>query len=176
MSLLAAIRIAPHLRQKSAYAPMFIRAYGATPPRFQETAAKAADSAKTESAESTSEAKEGKKEVVSKYVPPNYVDGSFHWSYERATAAALIPLFTTQFVYGAHPVLDGVLGLVLPLHLHIGFNACVTDYFPARKFPRANKYLDWGLKATTAAVIWGCFEFNTNDVGLTELIMRTWTA
>jgi succinate dehydrogenase (ubiquinone) membrane anchor subunit len=113
---------------------------------------------------------------VSKYVPPNYVDGSFHWSYERATAAALIPLFTTQLMYGAHPVLDGVLGLVLPLHLHIGFDACVTDYFPARRFPRANKYLDWGLKATTAAVIWGCFEFNTNDVGLTELIMRTWTA
>lgn len=111
-----------------------------------------------------------------KWVAPNYLDGSFHWSYERAASVALIPLISTQLLYGPHLVLDGLLGLVLPLHLHIGFEQCITDYLPKRNFPRANKYVSWGLKATSAAVIWGCFEFNTNDVGLTEFIQRTWTA
>jgi succinate dehydrogenase (ubiquinone) membrane anchor subunit len=132
------------------------------------------DTAKEETSSDKEKEKDDKE--VSKFVMPNYVDGSFHWSYERATSAALIPLISTQFIYGPHLVLDGVLGLVLPLHLHIGFDALITDYVPARKYPRANKYLGWGLKATSAAVVWGCFEFNTNDVGITELIQRAWTA
>ncbi|KAG2187762.1 hypothetical protein INT44_005452 [Umbelopsis vinacea] len=134
---------------------------------------KASDEKKDD--ESKKDEKKDDKEV-SNFVMPNYLDGSFHWSYERLASAALIPLISTQVIYGAHPVLDGVLGLVLPLHLHIGFDSCITDYFPARNYPRANKYMAWGLKATSAAVIWGCFEFNTNDVGITELIQRTLTA
>lgn len=139
------------------------------------TSEKASDEKKDEKKGENKDEKKNENEV-SKFVMPNYVDGSFHWSYERAASVALIPLISTQAIYGAHPVLDGVLGLILPLHLHIGFDACITDYFPARNYPRANKYLGWGLKATSAAVIWGCFEFNTNDVGITELIQRTLTA
>ncbi|KAG2171685.1 hypothetical protein INT43_008065 [Umbelopsis isabellina] len=135
--------------------------------------------AKTEKKDEAAVQTDGPKEVAKdkpKWVAPNYLDGSFHWSYERAASVALIPLISTQLIYGPHLVLDGLLGLVLPLHLHIGFEACITDYLPKRKFPRAHKYASWGLKATSAAVIWGCFEFNTNDVGLTEFIQRTWTA
>ncbi|KAH8555662.1 CybS-domain-containing protein [Umbelopsis sp. PMI_123] len=174
MSLLTGLRVSQHLRQKSAFAPVLIRSFRGSYNLFEEKTAKATDTAKEETSSDREKEKDDKE--VSKFVMPNYVDGSFHWSYERATSAALIPLISTQFVYGPHLVLDGVLGLVLPLHLHIGFDALITDYVPARKYPRANKYLGWGLKATSAAVVWGCFEFNTNDVGITELIQRAWTA
>ncbi|KAI8579516.1 hypothetical protein K450DRAFT_241351 [Umbelopsis ramanniana AG] len=185
MSLLRSLRLSQHLRQGSAFAHMPKRPYSASNPSPDKPVKATADAVKDEttSEKASDEKKDDEKKdekkdekEVSKFVMPNYVDGSFHWSYERAASVALIPLISTQVIYGAHPVLDGVLGLVLPLHLHIGFDACITDYFPARNYPRANKYLGWGLKATSAAVIWGCFEFNTNDVGITELVQRTLTA
>ncbi|KAJ1957455.1 membrane anchor subunit of succinate dehydrogenase, Sdh4, partial [Dispira parvispora] len=60
--------------------------------------------------------------------PPNHVEGSYHWDFERALSVALIPIIGAQAVYGAHPITDLLLGVVLPLHCHIGWGAMVTDY------------------------------------------------
>jgi succinate dehydrogenase (ubiquinone) membrane anchor subunit len=51
---------------------------------------------------------------------PDRMHGSYHWNLERAASVALIPILSTQLVYGASPVLDTLLGVALPLHLHIG--------------------------------------------------------
>ncbi|KAI7884257.1 hypothetical protein K492DRAFT_142917 [Lichtheimia hyalospora FSU 10163] len=105
-----------------------------------------------------------------------YQYGTYHWTLERASAVALIPLITTQFVYGAQPICDGLLGVVLPFHIHLGFDSCITDYLPKREYPRFHKVAMWTLRGSTALVMWGCYEINTNEVGLTEIVQRLWSA
>ncbi|CDS05021.1 hypothetical protein LRAMOSA07550 [Lichtheimia ramosa] len=105
-----------------------------------------------------------------------YQYGTYHWTLERASAVALIPLITTQFVYGAQPICDGLLGVVLPFHIHLGFDSCITDYLPKREYPRLHKVAMWTLRGSTALVMWGCYEINTNEVGLTEIVQRLWLA
>ncbi|CAO3594927.1 unnamed protein product [Absidia cylindrospora] len=46
-----------------------------------------------------------------------YAFGANHWNLERASAIVLIPILSTQFIYGAHPVVDGLLSVVLPYHI-----------------------------------------------------------
>ncbi|CAO3681713.1 unnamed protein product [Umbelopsis vinacea] len=107
---------------------------------------------------------------------PDRVHGSYHWTVERAASAALVPIIAAQLAVGASPVTDVLLGVVLPVHLHIGFDACITDYFPERRAPVLSKLMKYTLNAATAGVLVGCYQLNMHDVGLTELIARTWTA
>lgn len=58
----------------------------------------------------------------------------------------------------------------------MGFQNILTDYVPARKYPRSAKGLKYGLGAATILVGVGLYEFETNDVGLTEAIKRVWKA
>ncbi|EIE77300.1 hypothetical protein G6F57_003767 [Rhizopus arrhizus] len=107
---------------------------------------------------------------------PDRVHGSYHWNIERAASVALVPLVATQLTYGASPITDTLLGVVLPLHLHIGFDACITDYFNARKSVFLNKLMTGTLWLSTTGVLVGCYQFNTNDIGLTEFISKIWAA
>lgn len=118
------------------------------------------------------EEKPGKKPAVEE----GYEFGAFHWNMERGAAIALIPLISTQFVYGAHPVVDGLLGVVLPYHIYMGLDSCITDYIPKRVYPRLHKFSNWTLAGSTGLVMWGCYEFNTNDIGITEFFQRLLTA
>lgn len=111
-----------------------------------------------------------------KEVQEGYEFGAFHWNMERGAAVALIPLMTTQFIYGAHPVVDGFFGVVLPYHIYMGFDSCITDYIPKRVYPRLHKAANWTLGGTTGLVMWGCYEFNTNDIGITEFFQRLFAA
>ncbi|KAI8987399.1 CybS-domain-containing protein [Mycotypha africana] len=105
---------------------------------------------------------------------PDRLHGSYHWDIERAASIALVPLIGGQLVYGASPVLDTLLGVVLPIHLHIGWDACITDYFNKRRSVVLNKIMTATLWASTTGVLVGCYQFNTNDIGLTEFISRLW--
>ncbi|CAO3637166.1 unnamed protein product [Cunninghamella blakesleeana] len=105
-----------------------------------------------------------------------YAFGANHWNLERAAAVLLVPLVSTQFIYGAEPVVDGLVGVVLPYHIYMGFDSCITDYIPKRVYPRGYKAAMWTLKASFALTLWGIYEFNTNDIGITEAIQRIWTA
>ncbi|OZJ04741.1 hypothetical protein BZG36_01804 [Bifiguratus adelaidae] len=107
---------------------------------------------------------------------PNRVDGSFHWSFERGLSVALVPLISAQLIQGGAPVTDMLLGVVLPLHCHLGFDSCITDYFDERKSPVLNKLMTWTLRAATVGVLVGCYQINTHDVGLTEMVGRAWVA
>ncbi|KAI9279721.1 CybS-domain-containing protein [Umbelopsis sp. AD052] len=107
---------------------------------------------------------------------PDRVHGSYHWDVERAASAALVPLMAAQLAVGANPVTDVLLGVVLPVHLHIGFDGCITDYFPKHKTPVLNRLMTYTLTTATAGILLGCYQFNTHDVGITEFIARTWTA
>ncbi|KAG2188538.1 hypothetical protein INT44_001292 [Umbelopsis vinacea] len=114
---------------------------------------------------------------------PDRVHGSYHWDVERAASAALVPLMAAQLAVGANPVTDVLLGVVLPVHLHIGmysvvmcFDGCITDYFPKHKTPVMNRLMTYTLTTATAGILLGCYQFNMHDVGITEFIARTWTA
>ncbi|KAI8866741.1 hypothetical protein GQ42DRAFT_165294, partial [Ramicandelaber brevisporus] len=112
-------------------------------------------------------------------VPVHAVDrmeGSYHWDFERFITVALIPIVGAQVAAGAHPTTDLLLGLVLPIHCHIGFGACITDYVPVRKYGKWNTAAVWALRAGTLATLVACYNFNTTDVGLTELVVRSWKA
>ncbi|KAF0421473.1 mitochondrial inner membrane protein [Gigaspora margarita] len=109
--------------------------------------------------------------------PRDKVAGSYHWDFERLLSVTLIPLTIASVVKGgAHPITDLCLGVILPFHCHIGFDAMITDYFPHRRNPVLNRSFSWGLRAVTLIVLYGCYEFNTNDVGLTELVKKVWHA
>ncbi|KAF8516227.1 CybS-domain-containing protein [Gautieria morchelliformis] len=112
------------------------------------------------------------------FPPPSKMDGSHHWAYERLLSASLIPLTGAAFVTGgtAYPVLDGLLGIALVVHSHLGLDQSLIDYLHPRKFPIIGRIAKWGLRAATAGVLVGVYQFNTNDMGLTELIKRTWHA
>ncbi|PHZ12091.1 uncharacterized protein RHIMIDRAFT_313611 [Rhizopus microsporus ATCC 52813] len=105
-----------------------------------------------------------------------YAYGAHHWNMERGAAVALIPLISTQLVYGAHPIVDGLFGVVLPYHVYLGFESCIIDYIPKREYPRLHKAAKWSLGTATGLVMWGCYEFNTNDIGITEFMQRLFAA
>ena len=52
----------------------------------------------------------------------------------------------------------------------------ITDYVPVKRLPKSKKVFDWGLRLATVVVGVGLYEFETNDVGVTEAIRRVWTA
>ncbi|KAF9792635.1 mitochondrial inner membrane protein [Thelephora terrestris] len=112
------------------------------------------------------------------FPPPNKSEGSYHWAFERLLAASLLPLTGAAFVTSgsAYPVLDGLLGVSLVMHSHIGFDSALVDYVHKRKFPKLGPTLTWLLRATTVGVLVGVYQFNTQDIGLTELIAKAWHA
>ncbi|KZS91973.1 mitochondrial inner membrane protein [Sistotremastrum niveocremeum HHB9708] len=109
---------------------------------------------------------------------PSRSHGSHHWAFERLLSAALVPLTGAAFVTSGtpYPILDGILGVSLIIHSHIGFDSAVVDYLHTRKFPILGQIVKWGLRVATAGVLVGVYQFNTNDIGLTELIRRVWIA
>lgn len=111
-------------------------------------------------------------------VPPtNASEGSYHWTFERLIAAGLIPLTIAPFVAGSlNPATDAIICGAVLVHSHIGFDAMIVDYFPARRVPKTKKALGWVLRAATVAVGVGLYEFETNDIGVTEAIKKIWTA
>lgn len=111
------------------------------------------------------------------YPPPSRTHGSHHWAFERLLSASLIPITGATFALGAgSPVLDGVLSMALVMHSHLGLDQLVVDYVHPRKFPVIGRLAKWGLRVATVGALVGVYQFNTNDIGLTELISRLWHA
>lgn len=108
---------------------------------------------------------------------PSPAHGSYHWTAERLISVAIIPLTITPFAAGSlNPVTDAVFGSLLIAHSHIGFQACITDYFPGKRVPVLRKSLAWTLNIMTVLALLGLYELETNDVGLTEAVKRVWKA
>ncbi|KAK9762929.1 membrane anchor subunit of succinate dehydrogenase, Sdh4 [Basidiobolus ranarum] len=102
--------------------------------------------------------------------------GSIHWNIERALSVSLLPLVLYPMVYGSQPIIDYSLGVILPAHCHIGFQACITDYLPHRKTPFLYNASTWALRAATALTLYGCYEVNTNGDGITATVKKLWKA
>lgn len=72
--------------------------------------------------------------------------------------------------------MDALLCGTVLLHSHIGFQAVVIDYVPKYRFPGLHKAVMWLLNLATVTVGIGLYEFETNDVGVTEAVKRMWKA
>ncbi|GAA5838892.1 hypothetical protein JCM11251_003729 [Rhodosporidiobolus azoricus] len=105
---------------------------------------------------------------------PNKAHGSYHWTFERLLSASLVPLIGATAVSSANPVIDGVLCTALVAHSHMGFDQILTDYLHPRKFPVLGNIATWVLRLATVGVLVGVYQFETNDIGLTELIKKAW--
>ncbi|KAH9462277.1 hypothetical protein Pst134EA_005128 [Puccinia striiformis f. sp. tritici] len=110
------------------------------------------------------------------FPPPSKAHGSIHWTFERSVAASLIPLSAATAISSANPILDGVIGVFLIAHSHMGFDQALVDYVPKRKFPVISPIATWTLRALTCGVLVGVYQFNTHDIGMTELIKKAWKA
>ncbi|TIA88823.1 hypothetical protein E3P99_02385 [Wallemia hederae] len=130
----------------------------------------------TQVAQASSSYVEGTVNDPTRFPPPNSAHGSSHWAFERAVSAALVPIIGASFVTSAHPVLDGLICSSLLVHSHIGFDASLTDYLHDRKFPKIGPTARWSLRALTLGTAVGLYSFQTNDIGVSELVARLWTA
>ncbi|MCJ1311036.1 membrane anchor subunit of succinate dehydrogenase, Sdh4 [Agyrium rufum] len=92
-------------------------------------------------------------------------------------SAALVPLTIAPFAAGSlNPTTDALLCAAILIHTHIGFQSCIIDYIPTHRLPKTRILFWWGLRAATLLVGVGFYEFETNDVGLTEAVKRVWKA
>lgn len=73
-------------------------------------------------------------------------------------------------------MMDLALGVVLPLHCHLGFAGIILDYLPKRKFGIVYPLSMGLLYVGTGLTLYGLYHFNTKDVGITEGFSRIWNA
>ncbi|KAI1174802.1 CybS-domain-containing protein [Nemania sp. FL0916] len=108
---------------------------------------------------------------------PKPTHGSYHWTFERLIAAGLVPLTVAPFATGSlNPATDAILCALLLVHSHAGFQSIIIDYVPSRRYPGAAKASLWLLNIATVLAGIGLYEFETNDVGVTETVRRVWSA
>ena len=71
------------------------------------------------------------------FPPPSRVHGSYHWAFERILSAGLVPLTVASFVTSGsnYAILDGILGVSLVMHSHIGVRRCPFPTFPTLLYP-----------------------------------------
>lgn len=119
--------------------------------------------------------------------------------YCRLLSAALVPITIAPFAAGSlSPLIDGTFIGMMLIHSYIGFQyvlrtfttrrdkaadsfilphrSCITDYFPKWRVPKIRKTAEYLNFLMVFVVGWGFYEFETNDVGLTEGIKRIWKA
>lgn len=88
-----------------------------------------------------------------------------------------MPLTIAPFAAGSlNPVTDSILCALLVIHSHIGFEACIIDYFPKARVPKVRAAANWALRAATVLLGVSLYSFETNDVGVTEAVRRLWKA
>lgn len=73
-------------------------------------------------------------------------------------------------------IVDLALGVVIPLHCHIGFASVITDYLPKRKFAVLYPLARAILMVATAGTIYGLYQYNTKEAGICEGVSRLWRA
>ena len=97
-----------------------------------------------------------------------------HWLYERGVSIVLVPLITSAFIVGPSPAIDFALGVVIPLHCHMGFETIIADYLPLRRSPVLGRVAHYGLGISTLLALYGFYELNTKDVGITAYTAQLW--
>merc|ERR1712014_458614 len=84
---------------------------------------------------------------------PHPQHGSYHWTFDRIVSIGVLPLTVAPFAAGSlSPLLDSAFISLLIIHTYTGFQ--------------------YANMLAVLVVGWGYYEFETNDVGLTEAIKK----
>lgn len=101
--------------------------------------------------------------------------GSYHWLSERYLSVALVPITVFPLTFGPSRTCDFLLGILLPLHCHLGFEQIVMDYLNKRKVGSMGNLAVRGVVSLgTVLTMYGLWKFNTRDVGITEFVRDVW--
>ncbi|TID29409.1 hypothetical protein CANINC_001983 [Pichia inconspicua] len=112
------------------------------------------------------------------YVPPQpeISKGSFHWAYERLVVLGMTPLIVFPFIAGVdYPLVDAILSSLILLHSRYGFQSCIIDYIPKRKFGTWHKLAMILLNIGSFTSLYGIYVIETENNGLADLIYKMWT-
>ncbi|CEP25242.1 SDH5 [Cyberlindnera jadinii] len=100
----------------------------------------------------------------------------YHWSYERIVAVTMVPLAVLPFVSGtSYPLLDTLLSTLILVHSNAGFQSCIIDYIPKRIYGVWHTYAMRLLAFGTCVGLYGVYELETKDEGITTLLKKLWT-
>jgi succinate dehydrogenase (ubiquinone) membrane anchor subunit len=58
----------------------------------------------------------------------------------------------------------------------ISHRSCIIDYFPKDRIPKWRAAAMWALRIGTVTLGVALYSFETNDVGVTELVKKLWYA
>jgi succinate dehydrogenase hydrophobic anchor subunit len=109
-------------------------------------------------------------------IDPDHYHGSYHWTYERLVAITMVPLSITPFVSSTpYPILDAILSTLILVHANAGFQSCIIDYIPKRVYGVWHKLAMGLLTMGTCVGLYGIYEIETKDEGLTTLVKKLWT-
>lgn len=109
--------------------------------------------------------------------PPNRTHGSLHWTFDRLLVVGMVPLLLTPLAGGSlSPVLDGTLGAIILLHSHLGFESCIIDYIPKRVYGPFHNVGMGALYLGTATALFGIYQIETNDIGISAAVGKIWNA
>jgi hypothetical protein len=125
--------------------------------------------------------------------------GSRHWSVERGLAVGSLLLVPAAVFVPSAPV-DYAMGVVFPLHAYYGLEAraspshvlvlppthrsrltracaqsAVIDYLPKRKVGAVYTVALNGARLVTLLAMYGLYELNANDIGITNAVKALWT-
>lgn len=112
--------------------------------------------------------------ITEKPEKPDRGSGSQLWNQERIVSLSLVPLISSQLIFGASPFLDAFLSGAIAIHTYHGFRSCITDYFNPEKRPFLNVLAGSAVFIGNIGVAVACYQFNTKDIGLTEFLCRLW--
>jgi succinate dehydrogenase hydrophobic anchor subunit len=108
-------------------------------------------------------------------VESDHFHGSYHWTYERSLAVALVPLTMAPFISGVDmPLVDSLLATSILMHSHIGFQSCIIDYIPKRVYGVWHTFAMRLLTFGTIVSFYGVYVMETSDEGLSNLIKKCW--
>jgi succinate dehydrogenase hydrophobic anchor subunit len=113
------------------------------------------------------------------YVPPpgDISKGSFHWLYERIVILGMTPLVIFPFIAGVdYPLIDATMSTLILIHSRYGFQSCIIDYFPLRRFGNWHKIVMFLLNIGTCISLYGIYVIETEFNGLCDLIEKLWHA
>lgn len=105
------------------------------------------------------------------------IHGSYHWAFEKVVVLGMVPLMIAPFAgVSLSPVLDASCSALILFHSHLGLESCITDYIPKRVYGSFHNVAIGALFAGTALSLYGIYEMETNDVGLTAAVGKIWNA
>lgn len=103
--------------------------------------------------------------------------GSYHWSFEKIVVLGLAPLVIAPFAGASlSPVLDATASTLILAHSHLGIESCIVDYIPKRVYGSLHTAAIGALWAGSAVALYGIYELETNDIGLTAAVGKIWNA